>query len=177
MLNVANAKIIKLIIDGEEFSMFEGTLTESKRTLDMKKGVLTRLVIWTSPKGKTVEIKSTRIVSLTNKFAAAIKYSVKPVNFDGEITLISTIDGDVMNNTAENNSRIDYGPYGRVVLMEDAVLKNAFSAIKQKSKNTKIGIVTAMTNAVDFDAKAESEKGEYSVTEKFVPLFQTISLL
>lgn len=166
MLNVPNAKIIKLIVDGEEFSIFEGTLTESKRILDMKNGVLTRSVLWTSPKGKTVKIESTRIVSLTNKFAAAIKYSVTPVDFDGEISIISEIDGDVMNNTAENNSRIDYGPYGRVVLMEDAMADRNFSAIKQKSKNTQIGIVTAMINDIDFDAKAENIKEEYSVATK-----------
>ena len=167
MLNVANAKIIKLIIDGEEFSIFDGVLKVSKRTLDMKNGVLKREVVWTSPKGKMVEIKSRRIVSLASKFAAAIKYSVTPVDFDGEITLVSAIDGDVMNNTAENNARIDYGPYGRVVLMEDMTSKDSFSAIKQRSKNTKIGIVTAMRNDIDFDAKKEFIKEEYAVKEKF----------
>ena len=167
MLNVANAKIIKLTVDGEEFSIFEGTLNESKRVLDMKKGVLTRSATWTSPKGKTVRIESTRIVSLTNKFAAAIRYSVTPLNFDGELSILSAIDGDVMNNTAENNSRIDYGPYGRVVLMEDACLDGATAAIKQRSKNTQIGIVTAMRNEIDFDAATESAKDEFAVSTKF----------
>lgn len=172
MLNVANAKIVKLLIDGREFSIFEGKLSKSKRILDMKNGILLRNVVWTSPEGKTVEINTKRIVSLTNKFAAAIEYSVTPIDFDGELSLISAIDGDVMNNTAENNSRIDYGPYGRVVLMEDSVSEGAFSALAQRSKNTKIGIVTAMYNDVDFEADSENTKDEYSVKTKFTFLAQ-----
>ena len=138
MLNVANAKIIRLSVDGEEFSLFEGKLDEAKRVLDMTAGTLSRFVRWTSPKGKTVEIRSTRLVSLVNKYAAAIEYAVTPLDFDGEITLTSAIDGDVENNTKENNSRIDYGPYGRVVLPVDRKSDGAFSALRQRSKNTAI---------------------------------------
>lgn len=167
MLNVANAKIIRLTVDGEEFSLFDGTLSASKRVLDMKTGTLSRFVRWTSPKGKTVEIRSTRIVSLTNKFAAAIRYSVTPIDFDGELTLTSAIDGDVMNNTKENNSRIDYGPYGRVVLPIDTDSDGAFSAIRQRSKNTAIGIVTAMQNEIDFEANRKNAQDEYTVSARF----------
>ena len=158
MLNVANAKIIRLSVDGEEFSIFEGKLAESKRVLDIR---------WTSPKGKTVEIRSTRIVSLTNKFAAAIRYSVTPIDFDGEIVLTSVIDGDVENNTKENNSRIDYGPYGRVVLPVDRKSDGAFSALRQRSKNTAIGIVSAMRNEIDFDAVRENSDDEFTVSTRF----------
>lgn len=168
MLNVANAKIIRLTVDGEEFSIFDGTLSESKRVLDMRTGTLSRTVRWTSPKGKTVGIRSTRIVSLTNKFAAAIRYEVTPVNFDGEIILTSVIDGDVENNTKENNSRIDYGPYGRVVLPVDGKIDGTFSALRQRSKNTAIGIVTAMQNETDFDAACENAKDEFTVSTRFV---------
>ena len=167
MLNVANAKIIRLTVDGEEFSMFEGKLSESKRVLDMKTGTLSRTVRWTSPKGKTVEIRSTRIVSLTNKYAAAIRYAVTPIDFDGEIVLTSEIDGDVENNTKENNSRIDYGPYGRVVLPVDGKTEGGFAALRQRSKNTAIGIVTAMQNETDFDAASENAQNEFGVGRRF----------
>ncbi len=167
MLNVTNAKIIKLVIDGEEFSIFEGTLTESKRVLDMRKGTLTRNVTWTSPKGKTIKIESVRIVSLTDKYAAAIRYSVTPVNFDGQITFVSMLDGDVENNTMENNARIDYGPYGRVVLMEDKETDGDYCALYQRTKSTKIGLVSAMKNVVEFDAKAVNEATQYSASAKY----------
>ena len=167
MLNVSNAKIIRLSVCGEEFSIFEGTLLKHQRTLDMKNGVLKREVIWRSPKGKTVEIQTTRLVSLADQFAAAIKYCVTPLDFDGDLSMISEIDGDVRNHTAENNSRIDYGPYGRVVLMEDAFSNDGFSAIKQRSKNTKIGIVTAMQNEVSFASQPQNTKDGYTVKTRF----------
>ncbi len=167
MLNVSNAKIIKLVIDGEEFNIFEGKLEKSVRTLDMKKGILTRELVWTSPNGKSIKVESTRIVSLTEKFGAAIKYSVTPLNFDGTITLISSIDGDVINHTNETNSRIDYGPYGRVVLMEDKEADGDYCALFQRTKSTKIGLATAMKNVIDFSAKLENEESEYQVSAKY----------
>ncbi len=133
----------------------------------MQKGVLTRSVLWTSPKGKTVRIESTRIVSLTEKYGAAIKYSVTPVDFNGSVEIVSMLDGDVENNTKENNSRIDYGPYGRVVLMEEIETDGDYCAMLQRTKSTKIGLVSAMKNIVDFECTMTNEKTEYQASSKY----------
>ena len=73
----------------------------------------------------------------------------------------------MIRNSSENNSRIDYGPYGRVVLPVDRRCAGAFSALRQKSKNTAIGIVTAMRNEIDFDAARENTDDEFTVSTRF----------
>lgn len=45
MLNVADGQTIRLKIDGEEFSMFRGSVLESSRLLDMREGYTTLLAV------------------------------------------------------------------------------------------------------------------------------------
>src|SRR5579859_4805128 len=66
-INVTNGKIIRLLVDDEPFDVRYGTLVSHTRCLDLRTGVLRRDVVWTSPTGRTVRIRSTRLVSLTQR--------------------------------------------------------------------------------------------------------------
>src|SRR5689334_212524 len=79
VINVTNGKIIRLLVNDEPFDIRYGTVRSHTRTLDMRAGTLTREVVWTSPAGHTVKVKSVRLVSLTQRAIAAISYSVTPV--------------------------------------------------------------------------------------------------
>src|ERR1700729_1465438 len=79
VINVTNGKIIRLLVNDEPFDVRYGTVQSHTRTLDLRAGTLTRNVVWTSPAGNTVEIESVRLVSLTQRAMAAIRYRVKPV--------------------------------------------------------------------------------------------------
>jgi alpha,alpha-trehalose phosphorylase len=80
VINVTNGKIIRLLVNDEPFDIRYGTVRSHVRTLDMRAGTLTREVVWTSPAGHTVRVKSVRLVSLTQRAIAAISYSVTPVS-------------------------------------------------------------------------------------------------
>ena len=56
MLNIADSQTILLSIDGERFSLFEGTTISSRRWLDMENGITGRSVRLRSFQGKEVEI-------------------------------------------------------------------------------------------------------------------------
>lgn len=58
MLNVADPQGIKLKIEGENFSLFEGEVLESSRWLDMDEGYTARKVVWNSPSGKKLRFSS-----------------------------------------------------------------------------------------------------------------------
>jgi alpha,alpha-trehalose phosphorylase len=79
VINVTNGKIIRLLVNDEPFDVRYGTVRSHTRVLDMRAGTLTREVVWTSPAGHTVKVKSVRLVSLTQRAIAAISYSVTPV--------------------------------------------------------------------------------------------------
>jgi alpha,alpha-trehalose phosphorylase len=79
VINVTNGKIIRLLVNDEPFDIRYGIVRSHTRTLDMRAGTLTREVVWTSPAGHTVKVRSVRLVSLTQRAIAAISFSVTPV--------------------------------------------------------------------------------------------------
>jgi alpha,alpha-trehalose phosphorylase len=80
VVNVTDAKLIRLLVDDEPFDVRYGTLHSHERELDLRAGVLRRSVEWTSPSGATVKVRSTRLVSLTQRAVAAVHWEVEAVD-------------------------------------------------------------------------------------------------
>ena len=79
VVNVTNGKIIRLLVDDEPFDVRYGTLLAHERELDLRGGVLHRRAEWRSPAGTAVRVRSTRLVSLVQRSAAAVLYEVEPL--------------------------------------------------------------------------------------------------
>lgn len=118
LLNLPNLKETKLFIDGEEFHMERGCVTEYARVLHMKEGFLERSLVWTSPSGKAVRIRTKRLVSFAMEHIMAARYEVTPLNFTGKVRFVSKLQADVENHTRKTNPIVDYGPFGRKLEME-----------------------------------------------------------
>ena len=91
VINVTNGKIIRLLVDDEPFDIRYGTVVSHTRCLDLRAGVLRREVVWTSPTGRTVRIRSIRLVSLTQRAIAAVRYEVEPLDGPARIVLQSEL--------------------------------------------------------------------------------------
>src|ERR1700688_3090532 len=77
VVNVTNGKLIRLLVDDEPFDVRYGELHSHERVLDFREGVLRRSVEWSSPTGRTVRVRSTRLVSFTQRAVVAIMYEVE----------------------------------------------------------------------------------------------------
>ena len=62
IVNVTDTKIIKLYIEDEPFWLPHANVRSFDRRLNMQSGTLDREVIWETPAGKQVSIKSRRLV-------------------------------------------------------------------------------------------------------------------
>jgi alpha,alpha-trehalose phosphorylase len=91
VINVTNGKIIRLLVDDEPLDIRYGTLHSHERVLDLRAGTLTRTVEWSSPAGARVKVTSVRLVSLTQRAIAAIRYTVEPVDAKLRLVLQSEI--------------------------------------------------------------------------------------
>jgi len=78
--NVTNGKLIRLLVDDEPFDLRYGRLHSHERVLDLRGGLLHRVCEWTSPVGRTVRVRSTRLISFTQRAIAAIAYEVEPLD-------------------------------------------------------------------------------------------------
>ncbi len=97
VLNAANWTGIKIEIDGELFDLNKCEVTDFERVLDMKNGFLERSFKATLVSGKIVKVQAKRFCSIADDECAAIRYSITPVNFDGNISFTPFIDADVIN--------------------------------------------------------------------------------
>ncbi len=91
VVNVTNGKIIRLLVGDAPFDVRYGTLGAHERTLDMRDGVLRRTAEWTSPSHQSVRIRSTRLVSLSQRAIAAICYEVEPIDEQVRVVLQSEL--------------------------------------------------------------------------------------
>ncbi|MES4890063.1 glycosyl hydrolase family 65 protein [Streptomyces sp. NPDC096012] len=91
VINVTNGKVLRLLVDDEPFDLRYGRLVAHERVLDMRRGVLERTCEWTSPAGSTVRVRSTRLVSLTQRAVAAVAYEVEAVGSRSRVVIQSEL--------------------------------------------------------------------------------------
>ena len=91
MINVTNGKLLRLLVDDEPFDVRYGRLESHERSLDLRAGTLTRDVRWVSPAGQTAHIRSTRLVSFTQRAVAAICYEVEAVGERARVVVQSEL--------------------------------------------------------------------------------------
>ncbi len=120
VINITNGKLIRLLIDDEPFDVRYGTLERHERVLDFRAGVLRRQAAWTSPSDRSVEVTSTRLVSLVERSVAAIDYQV--VALDRPVRVV------VQSELAANEPLPPAGGDPRVAAVLDAPLRSEFHA-------------------------------------------------
>jgi alpha,alpha-trehalose phosphorylase len=77
IINVTNGKLIRLLVEDEPLDLRYGSVHRHERVLDLQAGTLTREVEWESPAGRVVKLRTERLVSLTQRAIAAIRYEVE----------------------------------------------------------------------------------------------------
>lgn len=88
---------MEIFLDGERFSLSEGTLLGFKRSLELNKAVLRREVRWQSPSGKISKLIFQRFTSLSNIHLCGVRLSITPENYEGMIEVRSGLNGGVDN--------------------------------------------------------------------------------
>jgi alpha,alpha-trehalose phosphorylase len=103
ILNVTDSKIIKLFVDDEPFWLPNANLLSYDRRLNMKSGTLDREILWETPAGKQVLIKSRRLVSFANRHVAAISYNVTLLNAAASLVISSEMAADAPSTFTDAN--------------------------------------------------------------------------
>lgn len=136
VLNSCNWIGIDLEVDGEKLDLFKQKVLSFYRELDMQSGTLIRTCKIQFKSGKEIEIKSIRFCSMEQDEIAAICYSVRPLNFSGNIKFSAYLDGKVSNHDAN---------YNEFFWEEDSQkVHHKKGYVSMRTKKTKIGVSTAM---------------------------------
>ncbi|MGD2204714.1 glycoside hydrolase family 65 protein, partial [Microbacterium maritypicum] len=87
IVNAPDAKVMRVYVDDEPVSLDDADVREYRRTLDLRTGVLERLVVWETPSGKRVRMRDERIVSFEERHLAVLRLEVVVENSDAPVTI------------------------------------------------------------------------------------------
>ena len=91
LIDVTNGKLLRLLVDDSALDVRYGILHRHQRMLDLRSGLLRREVEWTTPAGKRVAIRSTRLVSFVHRSVAAVRYQVEALDEPARIVVQSSL--------------------------------------------------------------------------------------
>ncbi len=159
VLNSTNWIGLKIEIDGENLDLHSVGVKEFVRELNMREGYLERTFIATLKEGKEVKINAKRFVSIVDKEVGAIRYSLTPLNFDGELKVTSFLDADVKNQDANYDEK-----FWDHVATE---VTNDYGAVTVKTKKTEYVLCSTMKTELVHNGAKVSLTPELSEREKF----------
>ncbi|WP_227470288.1 glycoside hydrolase family 65 protein [Massilia sp. YMA4] len=154
MLNVPNAKGLRVYVEDEPFDFLQGTVEHYERTLDLRTGLLERRLRWTSPRGRTIDYHSRRLVSFDNKHLLALQVRVTPVNFSGSMRVVASLDGAVKNLEAGDDPRVGSAVSGPALTLLAVEQDAHYAALVQKTRNSGFHLVSATRTHVHGAANA-----------------------
>jgi alpha,alpha-trehalose phosphorylase len=91
IVNAPDAKLMKLYVDDEPLLLGDADLDEYERSLDFRSGVLTRDLIWRSPGGKRVRVRSQRMVSLVHRHLAVMTMEITMLDAAAPVVVSSQL--------------------------------------------------------------------------------------
>ncbi|GAB1437341.1 glycosyl hydrolase family 65 protein [Providencia sp.] len=146
-VNAPNGQYIALKIDGDEPIHPSNVKTlNCKRHLNLKTGMMSSDWTVETAKGKQIRICSHKFTNMESMSNYCIQYQFTPLNFSGEITIITKLEGDTYNSGVERYRSLN--PYHYNVLACEASEQRAH--ILAKTNQSQIGIGIASTISGDF---------------------------
>jgi alpha,alpha-trehalose phosphorylase len=91
IVNAPDAKVMKLYVDDEPLLLSTADLEHYERSLDFRDGVLRRELVWRTPSGKRVQVRSTRMACMTQRHLAVLTVEVTMLSGESPIVISSQL--------------------------------------------------------------------------------------
>ncbi|MBE9181967.1 glycoside hydrolase family 65 protein [Oculatella sp. LEGE 06141] len=160
IVNVTDSKIVKLYVDDEPFYLPTAHLLHYERAIDMQGGILRREVLWQTPSGKQVSIRSRRLVSFAHRHLAAISYEVTILNAAAPVVISSEMHYDSSARASEGDPRLAKGFKERVLLPQQHYIKDRRIVLGHITRNSQMTIACGMDHGLETDCSYTSRCSE-----------------
>ena len=187
--NAADVTAVEIWLNGQRFTLTDGTYGDYSRELNIRTGELTRSVIWQAQDGARIEFKSKRIVSLKRLHDIATRISITVGAASGgeprgtvSLKIRSGIDARVTNEGSQHFSERDKRFYDKKYMQFctrttqsgiDFVI-NTVHAFKRDGESIELPTDVNIERRVVFaDYTIDLEVGETFTIEKFTNVSTT----
>ena len=158
VLNAPNWIGIHIQINNTNLDLNTCKVSNFRRELNMKEGWLSRSFNATLPTGEEIQVTTQRLISIDLNEVGAIEYSVKAVNFSGEITFSPYLDAGIVN---EDSNYDEY--FWETLQIIEGENKGCIFA---KTLKTEFHVATAMEVSFELNTKRINVSHETKVEEK-----------
>src|SRR5690606_30888265 len=149
----------------ERFSLFSGEVLAFSRELKLDQGYAERRIHWKSPSGQELELVFRRIVSFASRELFVIDVSIVPIAVTGDITVVSTVQGDVKNYTAVNDPRVASG-HAKLLTTTAIGSEDDIAYVQNETLTSKLSVSCAVahshTDAKQRELVAEQQQVSYT---------------
>jgi beta-phosphoglucomutase family hydrolase len=189
-VNIPNWLLVKFRIGQGEWFGFDPEpnmkIRSVKRKLDFRNGELCREIELEDGEGRITRISSSRFAGMHYKHIAALKYKLTPVNYEGDITIRSELDGNHINAGVERYSELNQEHMDHI--SEKIEGNRSYIKVKTKESNViiKLGARHIVNGSEELEDKMncacskgkacqdftiEANKGKEIVLEKLVSIY------
>jgi alpha,alpha-trehalose phosphorylase len=152
---VPDGKLIRLLVEDEPFDVHRGELEQHERVLDLRAGILRRSVRWRSESGRSIAVRSQRLVSFADRNVAAIRYEVEAL----QQPLRVAIQSDLAANQPERDDTDDPRSAHRLgpsLVGELAAHDGLRVALVHRTRRTGLAVGSGMGHVLTADGPIET---------------------
>lgn len=137
LVNLPNAQYMTFSIDdGDPFKITPDQIENVYRSLDMRTGVFTITMLISLKNGKRLKVITKKVADMKNYHNYSLQYTVQPLNFSGEMTIYSEIDGSVTNSNVERYRDFN----GKHLTVDATKVDGQRALLLAHTKNSKVNI-------------------------------------
>jgi alpha,alpha-trehalose phosphorylase len=112
IVNVPDSTVMKLYVDDEPLLVDTAELETYERAIDFRDGTLRRDLIWRTPAGKRIRVRTSRMISFTNRHLAQMTMELEMLDGSAPVAVSSQI-------INRQDGSDDFGVHGRAGQKDD----------------------------------------------------------
>ncbi len=148
IVNVTNGKVIRLLVDDEPFDIRYGELRHHERILDLRGGRLRRVVEWISPAGQRIRLRTTRLVSFTQRSIVAIRYEVEAVGQPARVVVQSELVANEEVPARSGDPRVA-AALASPLVPEEQMGEGTRALLMHRTRSSKLRMAACMQNVIE----------------------------
>ena len=173
MVQAPDTKTIRIYVDDEPLRVTAADLEHYERSIDFRDGILRRELVWRTPAGKKVIIRTSRMVSMVEKHLAVMTYEIEMPDESAPVVIVSEVlnrqDGeDEFRSTDDTPAGFDprrsEGLEHRVLLSEVTDSQRGYQAHGYRCANSGMTIGVAVDHELETtdDVAMSTDVSEYA---------------
>lgn len=166
LVNLPNGLVLKLRIEGDEpFALQDVELLHYRHAYDFRNALLLRELTFRDDQGRETSLHTRRFVSMHRMHQAAIAWDLTPLNWSGNVEVVSAVDGRVVNQGVARYRQLEgrhLDPQGPRIEGNDVI------ALKARTRQSRIEVaLAARTRVFRGDEEAQVVRTTYQ-TEDYI---------